>query len=171
MLKTRLIITDLFWGGSGSNTEKAMALHSSTLAWKIPWIEKPGRLQSMGSHRVGHDWSDLAAGSNRAWLASVNDPIFFFFSSFPHYGLPWWLSGKESTCTMQETQVWSPFWEDLTCCGATKPGNCNHWSSRVLEPVLRNKRSTCNKKPAHCTREQPLLPTTREKFEHHWRQL
>ena len=35
--------------------EKAMAPHSSTLAWKIPWTEKPGRLQSMGSQRVGHN--------------------------------------------------------------------------------------------------------------------
>ena len=35
--------------------EKAMASHSSTLAWKIPWIEEPGRLQSMGSLRVGQD--------------------------------------------------------------------------------------------------------------------
>ena len=35
--------------------EKAMATHSSTLAWKIPWTEKPGRLQSMGSQGVGHD--------------------------------------------------------------------------------------------------------------------
>ena len=35
--------------------EKAMA-YSSTLAWKIPWMEQPGRLQSMGSLRVGHDW-------------------------------------------------------------------------------------------------------------------
>ena len=35
--------------------EKEMATHSSTLAWKIPWSEKPGRLQSMGSQRVGHD--------------------------------------------------------------------------------------------------------------------
>jgi len=34
-----------------------MAPHSSTLAWKIPWTEEPGRLQSMGSHRVGHDWA------------------------------------------------------------------------------------------------------------------
>ena len=33
-----------------------MAPHSSTLAWKIPWVEEPGRLQSMGSLRVGHDW-------------------------------------------------------------------------------------------------------------------
>ena len=36
--------------------EKAMATHSSTLAWKIPWMEEPGRLQSMGLQRVGHDW-------------------------------------------------------------------------------------------------------------------
>ena len=36
-------------------TEKAMAPHSSTLAWKIPWMEEPGRLQSMGSLGVGHD--------------------------------------------------------------------------------------------------------------------
>ena len=35
--------------------EKAMASHSSTLAWKIPWTEEPGRVQSMGSLRVGHD--------------------------------------------------------------------------------------------------------------------
>ena len=40
-----------------------MAPHSSTLAWKIPWTEEPGRLQSMRSHRVGHDWSDLAAAN------------------------------------------------------------------------------------------------------------
>ena len=37
--------------------EKAMAPHSSTLAWKIPWTEEPGRLQTMGLWRVGHDWA------------------------------------------------------------------------------------------------------------------
>ena len=37
--------------------EKEMATHSSTLAWKIPWTEETGRLQSMGSQRVGHDWA------------------------------------------------------------------------------------------------------------------
>ena len=38
---------------------KGMATHSSILAWKIPWTEEPGRLQSMGLQRIGHDWSDL----------------------------------------------------------------------------------------------------------------
>ena len=37
------------------NSEKALAPHSSTLAWKLPWMEEPGRLQSMGSQRVGRD--------------------------------------------------------------------------------------------------------------------
>ena len=42
---------------SWHTVEKAMAPHSSTLAWKIPWMEEPGRLQSMGSQRVGPDWA------------------------------------------------------------------------------------------------------------------
>ena len=46
------IKTCLYWV-----TEKALATHSSTLAWKIPWMQEPGRLQSMGSQRVGHDWA------------------------------------------------------------------------------------------------------------------
>ena len=43
--------------GSKCISEKAMAPHSSTLAWKIPWTEEPGGLQSIGSRRVGHDWA------------------------------------------------------------------------------------------------------------------
>ena len=45
--------------------EKEMAIHSSTVAWKIPWTEEPGRLQSMGSQRVGHDWATSRSGSSR----------------------------------------------------------------------------------------------------------
>ena len=48
--------------------EKEMATHSSVLAWRIPGIGEPGGLPSMGSHRVGHDWSDLEA-------AAVTDDI------------------------------------------------------------------------------------------------
>ena len=43
--------------GQEDPLEKEMATHSSTLAWKIPWTEKPGGLQSMGSQRVGHDFT------------------------------------------------------------------------------------------------------------------
>ena len=46
-----------FYFTHSSISEKAMAPHSSTLAWKIPWTEAPGSLQSTGSWRVGHDWA------------------------------------------------------------------------------------------------------------------
>ena len=58
--------------------EKEMATHSSVLAWRIPGMGEPGGLPSMGSHRVGHNWSDLAAGAGAAaawyqvWIVAVN---------------------------------------------------------------------------------------------------
>ena len=45
----------LFENPCSKAAEKAMAPHSSTLAWKLPWMEEPGGLQSMGSLKVGHD--------------------------------------------------------------------------------------------------------------------
>ena len=53
--RTRLSDFTLTFPLSCVYVEKAMATHSSTLAWKIPWTEEPGRLQSMGPQRVGHD--------------------------------------------------------------------------------------------------------------------
>ena len=51
--------------------EKEMATHSGILAWRIPRMGEPGGLPSMGLHRVGHDWSDLAAA------ASINNNMKF----------------------------------------------------------------------------------------------
>ena len=48
--------------------EKAMATHSSVLAWRIPGTGECGGLPSMGSHRVGHDWSDLAAAASTLFM-------------------------------------------------------------------------------------------------------
>ena len=60
--------------------EKEMATHSSVLAWRISGMVEPGGLRSMGSHRVGHDWSDLAAAAG----GSVNWP-----TSLPqHFSCP-----------------------------------------------------------------------------------
>ena len=42
--------------GQGDPLEEEMATHSSILAWRIPWTEEPGRLQSIGWQRVGYDW-------------------------------------------------------------------------------------------------------------------
>ena len=49
--------------------EKEMATHSSTLAWRIPWTEETGRLQSMGSQRVRHDWVTSLSLSKKFYLA------------------------------------------------------------------------------------------------------
>ena len=76
------------WGRWGSDTtewlhfhalEKEMATHSSVLAWRIPGMEEPGELLSMGSHRFGRDWSDLAAAVAAAhiFFCSSKDPIMF----------------------------------------------------------------------------------------------
>ena len=48
---------NVIWTSLVVYPEKAMAPHSSTLAWKIPWTKEPGRLRSMGSPKVGHDWA------------------------------------------------------------------------------------------------------------------
>ena len=67
----------------------AMTTHSSTLAWKLPWVEESRRLQSLGSWRVRHDWSDLAAA---AAYHSVKWNIYhFFFPSLPLFSLPFFL--------------------------------------------------------------------------------
>ena len=66
-----------------------MATHSSSLAWRIPGTGEPGGLPSLGSRRVSHDWSDLAAGAiatsswriDICWLAKIV-PIKEFFKSF-----------------------------------------------------------------------------------------
>ena len=58
-------------------SEKAMAIHSSTLAWKIPWTEEPGGLWSMGLHRVRQDWSNLAAAAAASCVYNL-DVLFYF---------------------------------------------------------------------------------------------
>ena len=59
-LAQRLHVNYLFSLQSTNKWEMEMATHSSILAWRISWTEEPGGLLSMGSHRVRHDWSDLA---------------------------------------------------------------------------------------------------------------
>ena len=100
--------------------EKAVTRHSSTLAWKIPWTEEPGRLQSMGSRRVGHDWATSLSlftfmhwrrkwqptpvflpGESQGWGHRVRHDWSDLAAAVAgiHEGFPW-LSGKESTCSV-----------------------------------------------------------------------
>ena len=61
--KSRTRLSDFTFTFHFPALEKEMATHSSVLAWRIPGTGEPGGLPSMGSHRVGHDWSDLAAAA------------------------------------------------------------------------------------------------------------
>ena len=112
--------------------EKEMATHSSVLAWRIPGMAEPLGLQSMGSHRVGHNWSDLAAaaagkntgvscysllhgifltqGSNPGLLGRHCRQILFCLNPqgspyCVYLWLPWELFVKNPSA-MQETPVW-----------------------------------------------------------------
>ena len=66
--KSRTWLSDFTFTFHFHALEKEMAIHSNVLAWRIPGTGEPGGLPSMGSHRVGHDWSDLAAVAGPIWL-------------------------------------------------------------------------------------------------------
>ena len=118
--------------------EKEMAAHSSVLAWRIPGTGEPGGLPSMGSHRVGHDWSDLAAAA-AAW-----NPMLFML--FPHHLCAQvqkcfeWMPTSQKTCfpianentTALELVTRQKWWEQgpwgLTHLGWTHTWLCSYSS-------------------------------------------
>ena len=70
--------------------EKAMAPYSSTLAWKVPWMEEPGRLQSMGSIGVGQDWAtSLSLFTFMYWRGNGN-PLQYSCLETPRDPGAWW---------------------------------------------------------------------------------
>ena len=78
--------------------EKEMATHSSVLAWRIPGTGEPGGLPSMGSHRVGHDWTNLAAAAAvLCYATSVASDSLWPFRLYPTTLLyPWDFSRQEN---------------------------------------------------------------------------
>ena len=78
-----VFVMKLFWHVLVYRLEKAVTPHSSTLAWKIPWTEEPGRLQSMGSPRVRHDWvTSLSLFTCKHWRRKWQPtPVFFLGES------------------------------------------------------------------------------------------
>ena len=66
--------------------EKEMAIHSSPIAWKIPWMEEPGRPQSTGSQRVGHNWATpLSCLDHTLWLVAMSLKAFFSGQVLPSF--------------------------------------------------------------------------------------
>ena len=106
-----------------------MAPHSSILAWKIPGTEKPSGLPSMGSHRVGHDWSDFAAAAVLKWRRRQRHPTPVLLPGKSHgrrslVGCsPWGLWGLDTTEQLH-------FHFSLSCIGE---GNGNSLQCSCLE--------------------------------------
>ena len=88
-----------------SPSEKAMVPHSSTLAWKIPWMEEPGRLQSMRSLRVRHDWAtSLSFFTFMHWRRKWQPtPVFLPGESQGRWSL---VGCRLSGCTESDTTEW-----------------------------------------------------------------
>ena len=117
--------------------EKAMAPHSSTLAWKIPWMEEPGRLQSMGSLRVRHNWVTSFSLSlftfmhwRRKWQPT---PVFLpgeFHGQSSLVGYSPW-GHKESETTERP----SPAWWDILAAYLVFTYKQNFWSQIMIDCV------------------------------------
>ena len=113
-----------------------MATHSSVLAWRIPGTEKPGRLQSMGSHRVRHDWNNLAAAAAALLCEQVRSQIrletftgkfslsLFFFFFFFHF-----LSGYPTVWVAISHQLHQIFLRAFRPGSYTKRAACTSLSS------------------------------------------
>ena len=108
VMKSRTRLSDFLFTFHFNVLEKEMATHSSVHAWRIPGMGKPGGLPSMGSHRVGHDWSDLAAA------ASFGGNILLCHMKYPSSKVRsngWALLEEIPQAQGRETQVRQP-WRD-----------------------------------------------------------
>ena len=131
--------------GWEDSLEKVMATHSSILAWKIPWTEKPGGLQSMGSQRAGHDWATNTF--TRAVLRLKVSPIHTNLVKVTQRKIPihqaiGWVLGCTCLCLMlvcghhsqPTSDMWPVHWDSLLgWCkergGVTEPRRRMHCKS------------------------------------------
>ena len=140
-----------------------MAPHSSTLAWKIPWMEEPGRLQFMGSLRVGHDWAtSLSLSTFMHWRGNGN-PLQCSCLENPRDGEAWWaavygvaqswtrlkrLSNSNSNAFSavflwwsSSTLMLSPLWDSHRCLQSSCGWSVTYGSSTIkswLSGMLKN---------------------------------
>ena len=118
--------------------EKEMATHSSVLAWRIPGMGEPGGLPSMGSHRVGHDWSDLAAAAAVLLLSNIKQTIQrgVSGSQFP--------SPKLELLTFLFPSTYTLKLKNRTCLESSLPCYCSKSRNEVFPLLKRREVRTVN---------------------------
>ena len=122
-----------------------MTTHSSVLAWRIPGTGEPGGLPSMGSHRVGHDWNDLAAAASETCMEGDSTPAKISKSRIQMLEMVrWFPSGKSIVLMIKSVFKWWQDWEYESSEGfshltvisfhtakTTEPG-CHLWDSKEI---------------------------------------
>ena len=132
--------------------EKAMAIHSSTLAWKIPWTEELGRLQSMGSLRVGHNWAtSLSLFTFMHWRRKWQPtPVFFPGESQGQgslVGCHLWVAQSRTRLkwlSSSSSGSWGEFkWKGRQGFRTMEPANTGHWLWIQIDPSSNLKFTPC----------------------------
>ena len=106
--------------------EKEMTTHSSILAWRILWTEEPGRLLSIGSHKVEHNWSNLAAAAAAtSWVAQLRQRFLLLVHSWSHihslsilsnsFVCSLWKCGKRYKAQMSKWWSHHQWWNQGNC--------------------------------------------------------
>ena len=122
-----------------------MATHSSVLAWRIPGMGEPGGLPSMGSHRVGHDWSDLAAVAAAAlthkcaemqytWISWVQHACEDYMGWHGNMKYNW----KPGACAAINTPRTHTLWRPGPASSAGASNSSVTWSPLPLHRISRN---------------------------------
>ena len=155
---SRMQETQVRFLGGEDPLEKEMAIHSSTLAWKIPWTEEPGGLQSMGSQRVGHDWVTSLSPSLHIPPYGAH-PVSRSFKFSPHF-----LFGKVTGHLVPRT--WLALWlkgylpsNRRRGLRGEQTGLCRLWHLFIHPSMLSLMRSTVIKNLPHTWRQTWFLPS------------
>ena len=98
-----------------------MASHSGVLAWRIPGTGEPGGLTPMGSHRVGHNWSDLAAAAALTLLWERNHRLKRFYIKFLGFAFSWKKKKSLKTFRLHSCKATINSWDKGFCICAVEP--------------------------------------------------
>ena len=114
--------------GGEDPLEKRIATHSNILAWKIPWMEEPGRLQSMGSQRVGHSWATSLSVSRGLSGGTGQAPKLVWDSLSEGKGEPLW--GVDPVYGI--SHIWFEFsWFELTYWQLRQKSELLYWLAQM----------------------------------------
>ena len=131
-IKRRLPLGRKVMANLDSILEKAMATHSSTLAWKIPWTKGPGRLQSMGSLGVGHDWAtspSLFTFMN--WRRKWQPTLMFLPGESQGRGARW-----AAIYGVAQSRIWLKQLSSSSSSSSSIQGSYQHEKGKKLELTL-----------------------------------